>query len=213
MYASTVCQPGDGEDERCAWSLLNLDATVTKLSLDSGTLIINESVFIRFILFFTRISRQDMKETTKNHKEHRQDVCNSRTDAKHDHQPLFNDTDPADSTTRLFARKTGLVHDVNAKSSVQFIFERIRIFLQEGPSSHESIGIALGDAPHYPTDKRNRGGNIGSVRGRDGYGPLLGYRLLEEGSLSDETKDLWRKARYSVSMSDMMHEHGARAEA
>jgi hypothetical protein len=109
----------------------------------------------------------------------------------------------ADSTTRLFARENGLVHDVNAKSLVQFMFERIRIFLQEGPSGHESIGITLGDAPHYPTDKRNRVGNIGSVMGRDGYGPLLGYRLLEVSSLSDETRDLWRKARYNVSKSDI----------
>jgi len=154
-----------------------------------------------------------MKETTKSHKKRRQDVVNSRMDTKRGHWPLFNDTDSADSTTQLLARKNGLVHDVNANSSVQFIFERIRIFLQKRPSSHESIGIALGDAPHYPTDKRNRGGNIGSVRSRDGYGPLLGYRLLERGSLSDETNDLWRNARYYVSMSDMMHEHFARTKA
>jgi hypothetical protein len=145
--------------------------------------------------------------TTKNYKKHRQDVRKSRTDRKR------GPTRSADSATRLFARKNGLVHDVNAKSSAQFIFERIRIFLQEGPSSDESIGIALSDAPHYPTDKRNRDGNFGSVRGRDGYGPLLGYRLLEGSCLSDETKDLWCKARYNVSMSDMMHEHGARAGA
>jgi hypothetical protein len=54
------------------------------LSLDSDTLIINESVFIHFILFFTRNSRQDMKETTKNHKKHRQDGRNSRADTKRD---------------------------------------------------------------------------------------------------------------------------------
>ena len=138
---------------------------------------------------------------------------NSRGDTKHDHWPLFNDTDSADSTTRLFARKNGLEHDINAKPLAQFIFERIRIFLQEGPSGHESIGIALGNAPHYPTDKRNRGGNIGSVRGRDGYGPLLGYRLFEGSNLSNETKDLWRKARYDVSMSNMIDEPGARAGA
>lgn len=84
--------------------------------------------------------------------------------------------------------------------------------MQEGPSSHESTGVALGDAPHYPTDKLNRGGDIGSIRAGDGYGPLLGYRLLEGRSLSDETKDLWREARYYVSKSDIVHEHGARAE-
>lgn len=163
---------------------------------------------IHFTLFSTRNSRQDMKEATKKIKKHRQNVRNSSADTKRDHWP-----DSADSTTRLFARKNGLVHDVNAKPSTQFVFERIRIFLQEGTSSDESIGKALGDAPHYPTDKRDREGNIGSVRGRDGYGPLLGHRLLEGSSLSDETKDLWRKARYNVSMSDMMHEHGARAGA
>jgi hypothetical protein len=140
-------------------------------------------------------------------------MCAIPSRTKRDHWPLLNDTDSADPDTRLFARKNGLVHDVNAESLVQFFFERIHIFLHEGPSSHESIGIALGDAPHYLTDKCNRGGNIGSVRGRDGYGPLLGHRLLEGGSLSDKTKDLWRKARYNVSMSDMIHEHGARAGA
>ncbi len=129
---------------------------------------------------------------------------NETTDTQSD------DAESADSTARRLARKNGLVSDVNTKSSDQFIFERIRIFLQEGPPSHESIGIALGDASHYPTDKGNRGGNVGSVRGRDRYGPLLGHRLLEGGCLSDETKDLWRKARYNIPMPDMMHEHGAR---
>jgi hypothetical protein len=50
-----------------------------------------------------------------------------------------------------------------------------------------------------------------SIGGRDGYVPLFGHRPLEGSSLSDETKDLGRKARYNVSMSDMIHEYGARA--
>ena len=54
------------------------------------------------------------QKTTKSHKKHSQDVCNSRTDTKRSHWPLYNVTDSADSTTRLFARKNGLVHDVNA---------------------------------------------------------------------------------------------------
>jgi hypothetical protein len=121
----------------------------------------------------------------------------------------FDNAHLADSTTRLLARKNSLVSKVDANSLIQFIFERIRILLQEGSSSHESIGIALGDAPHYPTDKCNRGGSVGSVRGRDGYRPLLGCRLLEGGCLSDETEDLRRKARHNVPTSVTTDEQGA----
>jgi hypothetical protein len=123
--------------------------------------------------------------------------------------PSFDNTHSADSITRLLERKNSLVSDVDARSPIQLIFERMRILLREGSSSHESIGIALCDAPHYPTDKSNRGGSVGSVRGRNGYGPLLGYRLLEGGCLSDETEDLRRKARHHISAPETMLEYGA----
>lgn len=44
------------------------------------------------------------------------------------------------------------------------------------------------------------------MRGRDGYSPLLGCRLLEGGSLSDETEDLRRKARHNVPTSITTHD-------
>jgi hypothetical protein len=60
-------------------------------------------------------------------------MCAIPSRTKRDHWPLLNDTDSADPDNRLFARKNGLVHDVNAKSLVQFFFGRIHIFLHEGP--------------------------------------------------------------------------------
>lgn len=92
------CKTGDGEEERYAWSFVHLDATVTGLSHDSDSLIINERVLIHFILFFTQNSRQDTKETTKNDKKHRQDVRNSRTDTKRGHSmALTRPNQPLDS--------------------------------------------------------------------------------------------------------------------
>jgi hypothetical protein len=75
---------------------------------------------------------------------------------------------------------------------------------------HQSVGIAMGDTAHYPTDEvMSRGeSGIGRVRWGYRYGPLLGHGLLKGAGLSDAMEDLRCKRWHDVPTPETIYEHG-----
>jgi hypothetical protein len=103
-----------------------------------------------------------------------------------------------------------LIDATDAGTLIQFVLKIIRLLLLKESSSHEGVGITLGNPAHHLTDKIKRGRErgIGRIRRRYGYSPLLRHRFLEGATLSDDMEDLWCKARHDGPTPETIDERG-----